>query len=182
MLLALPLTNGLETNGHPLAARKTVLMNTGSHCARSAPDRRARPPLVMTAALAGFWFLAPAAAAAAAEGNLHIELNKLDDTDQGCRSVFVFDNRTGHELDRFRLDLILFDAKGVYSKQLLLDMAPLYADKKTVASFLLDDHACGDIGSILINDVPWCEDGSGASLECVKMLDVRSLTKVPLQK
>jgi len=25
-------------------------------------------------------------------------------------------------------------------------------------------------------------DGSGASLECVKMLDVRSLTKVPLQK
>ena len=177
MLLALPLTNWLETNGHPLAARKTVLMNTGSHCARSGPGA-----LALIAALAGFGFLAPAPAAAAAEGNLHIELNKLDDTDQGCRSVFVFDNRTGHELDRFRLDLILFDAKGVYSKQLLLDMAPLYADKKTVASFLLDGHACDGIGSILINDVPWCEDGSGASLECVKMLDVRSLTKVPLQK
>ena len=177
MLLALPLTNWLETNGHPLAARKTVLMNTGSHCARSGPGA-----LALIAALAGFGFLAPAAAAADAEGNLHIELNKLDDTDQGCRSVFVFDNRTGHELDRFRLDLILFDAKGVYSKQLLLDMAPLYADKKTVASFLLDGHACDGIGSILINDVPWCEDGSGASLECVKMLDVRSLTKVPLQK
>ncbi len=161
--------------GHQLAARKTVPMNTGSHCARPG-----RGPLVLAAVLAGLHFLAPPAAAA--DGNLDIELNKLDDTDQGCRSVFVFDNRTGHELERFRIDLILFDPKGVYSKQLLLDMAPLYADKKTVASFLLGDQACDGIGSILVNDVPWCEDGAGTSLECVKMLDVRSLTKVPLQK
>jgi hypothetical protein len=155
--------------------RERPFMNTGSHCAR--PGRGA---LALAAAFVGVRLLAPPAAAA--DGNLNIELNKLDDTDQGCRSVFVFDNHTGHELDRFRVDLILFDPKGVYSKQLLLDMAPLYADKKTVASFLLDDQACDGIGSILVNDVPWCEDGAGTSLECVKMLDVRSLTKVPLQK
>jgi hypothetical protein len=142
--------------------------------------RASRGVLALALALAGLPLLILPAAAAA--GDLKIELNKLDDTAQGCRSVFVFDNHTGHELDRFRIDLILFDPKGVYSKQLLLDMAPLYADKKTVASFLLDDQPCGDIGSILVNDVPWCEDGSGTSLECVKMLDVSSLTKVPLQK
>ncbi len=150
-------------------------MNPGSHRARPGPGA-----LVLVAALAGLHLLARPAAAA--DGNLDIELNKLDDTEQGCRSVFVFDNRTGHELDRFRVDLILFDPKGVYSKQLLLDMAPLYANKKTVASFLLDDQACDGIGSILVNDVPWCEDGAGVTLECVKMLGVRSLTKVPLQK
>jgi hypothetical protein len=139
-----------------------------------------RAVFALAAVLASLRLFAPAAPAA--EGNLKIELNKLDDTEQGCRSVFVFDNRTGHELERFRLDLILFDPKGVYSKQLLLDMAPLLPDKKTVASFLLDDQRCDRIGSILVNDVPWCEDGAGTSLQCVKMLDVRSLTTVPLQK
>jgi hypothetical protein len=142
--------------------------------------RPGRGASALAAVLTSLFLLCPSAPAAA--GDLKIELNKLDDTDEGCRSVFVFDNHTGHELERFRVDLILFDPKGVYSKQLLLDMAPLYQDKKTVASFLLDDQACDEIGSILVNDVPWCEDGAGASLECVKMLDVRSLTKVPLQK
>jgi hypothetical protein len=134
------------------------------------------------AAPLGLLAATPSLAIDAKQGELGIELNKLEDSPQGCRSIFVFDNRTGHELNRFRIDLILFDTAGVYSKQLLLDMAPLYADKKTVASFLLGDQGCDGIGSILVNDVPWCEDGAGASLECVKMLDVRSLTGVPLQK
>ncbi len=142
--------------------------------------RSGRAALGLAAALASLCL--PALPVTAAEGSLNIELNKLDDTEEGCRSVFVFDNRTGHELGRFRVDLILFDPKGVYSKQLLLDMAPLYADKKTVASFLLGDQDCAGIGSILVNDVPWCENGAGAALECVKMLDVRSLTGVPLHK
>ena len=41
-----------------------------------------------------------------------IELNKLEDTDEGCRSLFVFDNATGHELNRFQVDLILFDREA----------------------------------------------------------------------
>ena len=118
----------------------------------------------------------------AAEGRLGIELNKLEDTEEGCRSLFVFDNETGHELNRFRVDLILFDRKGVYAKQLLLDMAPLYEDKKVLASFLLADTPCASIGTVLINDVPWCENGAGATVDCVKLLDVESRTAVPLEK
>jgi hypothetical protein len=133
-----------------------------------------RGALVLVAAFAG--------TAQAAEGSLGIELNKLENTKEGCRSVFVFDNQTGHELDRFRIDLILFDPAGVYTKQLLLDLAPLYQDKKTVASFLLDDAPCAQIGSILVNDVPWCEDGSGAKVDCVGLLEVRSRSGTPLQK
>ena len=118
----------------------------------------------------------------AAEAELLIELNKLEDTEQGCRSLFLFDNATGHELNRFRVDLILFDQEGVYAKQLLLDMAPLYEDKKVMASFLLADHSCDSIGSILVNDLPRCENGSGAELDCVPLLKVESRTDVPLEK
>jgi hypothetical protein len=118
----------------------------------------------------------------AAEGQLTIELNKLEDTDEGCRSLLVVDNETGHELHRFRVDLILFDREGVYAKQLLLDMAPLYEDKKVLTSFLLAEHPCASIGSVLINDVPWCENGAGATVDCVKLLEVGSRTEVPLEK
>ena len=128
----------------------------------------------------GFTLAAPPLLAA--EGQLKIELNKLEDTDKGCRSLFVFDNETGHELDRFRVDLILFDQKGIYAKQLLVDMAPLYQDKKVLTSFLLADEPCASIGSILVNDLPWCEDGSGAKIDCVPLLKVESRTDVPLEK
>lgn len=131
-------------------------------------------------AVLGLFATAPALAAD--EGELLIELNKLEDTDEGCRSLFLFDNATGQELHRFRVDLILFDQKGVYARQVLLDMAPLYQDKKVVASFMLPDQECASIGSILVNDVPQCENGSGAELDCVKLLAVRSRSDTPLEK
>lgn len=120
--------------------------------------------------------------ALAEDGAIGIELNKVEDTDQGCRTLFVFENRTGHELNRFRVDLVLFDEKGVFSRQLMLDMAPLYDEKKSVASFLLDPAGCGEIGSILVNDIPQCENGTGASLDCVDLLKVSSRSDIPLEK
>ena len=138
------------------------------------PFRRAAWPAL---ALALF-----APAAQADDAGLKIELNKVESTDEGCRTLFVFDNRTGHELGRFRVDLILFDAKGVYKKQLLLDMAPLYADKKTVASFLLDEEGCDEIGSILVNDIPQCQNSSGDAFDCLAQLKVASRSDIPLEK
>jgi hypothetical protein len=128
--------------------------------------------------------LALALPAPAGEGESHlgIELNMVESTEEGCRTLFVFDNRTGHQLNRFRVDLILFDPDGIYKKQLLLDMAPLYADKKTVASFLLDDAACSAIGSILVNDIPQCQDGVGHAIDCVALLEVSSRAEIPLER
>jgi hypothetical protein len=135
--------------------------------------------LALSAALCILVFEQPLTAA---ESELLIELNKLEDTDQGCRSLFVFDNATGHELNRFQVDLILFDQEGVYARQVMLDMAPLSEDKKVVASFLLPDQQCATIGSILVNDLPQCENGAGAQVDCVKLLEVRSRTDTPLEK
>jgi hypothetical protein len=123
-----------------------------------------------------------AAAHAQEQGTLTIELNKMEDTAQGCLSSFLFDNQTGHQLNRFQIDLVFFDPEGVAAKQLLLDMAPLYADKKTFASFLLDETACNKIGSILVNGVPRCENGSGQEVGCTALLEVSSRTEVPLER
>jgi hypothetical protein len=147
---------------------------------RFARVSRLRGNIAALAVALGALFAAPPLFAA--EGQLTIELNKLEDTEEGCRSLFVFDNETGHELHRFRLDLILFDREGVYAKQLLLDMAPLYEDKKVLTSFVLAEDPCSSLGSILINDVPWCENGAGAAVDCVKQLEVRSRSDVPLEK
>ena len=118
----------------------------------------------------------------AEEAAIGIELNKVEETEEGCRTLFVFENRSGYQLNRFRVDLILFDSDGVFSRQLMLDMAPLYEEKTSVASFLLDPEGCGEIGSILVNDIPHCENGSGVSLNCVGLLEVSSKSEIPLEK
>jgi hypothetical protein len=113
---------------------------------------------------------------------LAIELNKMEDTERGCLSSFLVDNRTGHQLNRFQLDLVFFDPDGIAAKQMLLDMAPLYVDKRTFATFLLDDTACDKIGSVLVNSVPVCENGSGHEVGCIDLLEVSSRSGVPLQR
>ena len=123
-----------------------------------------------------------AAGHAQEDGALTIELNKMEDTAQGCLSSFLFDNRTGHQLSRFQIDLVVFDPDGIAAKQMLLDMAPLYQDKKTLASFLLDETACDKIGSILVNSVPRCENGSGNEVGCIDLLEVSSRSQVPLER
>ncbi|MGI9486890.1 MAG: hypothetical protein ACR2RF_13630 [Geminicoccaceae bacterium] len=119
---------------------------------------------------------------AAADEVISIELNKTEETEQGCRPLFLFDNRSGHQLNKFQVEVVLFDGKGVYSRQILLDMAPLYKDKKVVASFLINDLACDEIGSMLVNALPSCANSAGTDLDCLALLDVTSKSSIPLEK
>ncbi len=119
---------------------------------------------------------------AAADGAIGIELNKTEETEDGCRPLFLFDNRSGHQLNEFQVEVVLFDEKGVYTKQILLDMAPLYKDKKVVASFLINDQPCDQIGSMLVNALPSCANSAGTDLDCLALLDVTSKSSIPLEK
>jgi hypothetical protein len=121
-------------------------------------------------------------ALAAEDGLIGIELNKVEDTAQGCRPLFLFDNQTDHQFNKFQVELVLFDDKGVYSRQVLLDMAPLYKDKKVIASFLMNDLPCGDIGSMLVNALPNCANSVGSELDCLPLLEVNSKSSIPLEK
>ena len=127
-------------------------------------------------------FCSMASLGLADDGRIVIELNKADDTEQGCRPLFLFDNQSGHQLNKFQVELVLFDEKGVYSRQILLDMAPLYRDKKVVASFLVSELACDRIGSMLVNALPSCANKAGADLDCLALLEVASKGGIPLEK
>jgi len=96
--------------------------------------------------------------------------------------LFLFDNKSGHQLSEFQVELILFDDKGVYSRQVLMDMAPLYNDKKVVASFLMGDLACDAIGSMLVNALPLCTNSTEVDLNCLDLLKVSSKSTIPLEK
>ena len=81
--------------------------------AYAALSRRCRAGLLGAAlALLG---LSALAAPAAAEG-LKIELNKLEDNAGSCLASFVVQNALGHTLDRFSLDLYVFDNDGVIAR------------------------------------------------------------------
>jgi hypothetical protein len=116
------------------------------------------------------------------ENAIGIELNKVEDTEQGCRPHFLFNNQSGHQLNQFQVELVLFDEQGVYSKQIRLDMAPLYENKKVLASFLLSDVPCEQISSMLINDLPNCKNSSGTDLDCLALLQVSSKSDIALEQ
>ncbi len=131
--------------------------------------------LAMAAGLAG--------PAPAAEGDLNIELNKVEDNGGACLASFVVRNKLGHTLDRFSLDIYVFDRDGVIARQVLLDLAPLRNAKTTVARFSLIKRACDDVGQILVNDVPSCRsEGTGETLNCLAGLSVSSRARIEMVK
>ena len=122
-------------------------------------------------------------AASAAGPGLDIELNKAEDGDGSCVASFVVRNNMGHTLDRFSMDLYVFDSEGVIARQVLLDLAPLRGNKITVARFNLIARSCGEVSRILVNDIPSCRSaGSGDTLDCLSALTVSSRDSIEMVK
>ncbi len=113
---------------------------------------------------------------------LSIELNKVEDTDQNsCIAAFVLRNDLAASLDRFSLDLYVFDSEGIIARQLVLDLAPLRNDKTTVVRFPLLSQPCATIGRVLINDIPSCRSAdTGQDIDCLTALRVSSRDRIGL--
>ncbi len=149
---------------------------------RRAPFRRVLPALtgaaLVFAIAAGFGAPAPAG-----EPGIEIDLNKVEDNGGSCLASFVVQNRLGHTLDRFSMDLYVFDRDGVIARQVLLDLAPLRGNKTTVARFSLIERACDEISRILVNDIPSCRsEGTGETLDCLAGLTVTSRGAIEMIK
>lgn len=123
----------------------------------------------------------PDAASQKAAG-LHIELNKLEPSDKGCRAYMVIDNPGETAYQSFKIDLVLFQTDGVIGKRFSIDLAPLKPKKKSVKLFEIDRIQCDKIGSFLINDVMECKADSGAVPGCLDNLKTSTLTKVQISK
>ena len=129
--------------------------------------------------LTSFMWLSTGTASAA---GLSLELNKIESVTETCTATVLIANRLGQSLDRFRLDLVLFDSKGVIFERLLIDLAPLPHDRTTIASFPLLAAKCSDISRILVKDVPACRAEVGGDMDCFSSLRVKTRTRIQIGK
>lgn len=118
----------------------------------------------------------------AQSSGLAVELNKAEDVDGGCVASFVFQNNLGATLDRFNLDLFLFDPQGVIVRRVTIDLAPLLDGKTRVAQFHLHAGACAEVSRVLVNDIPQCRAETGESVDCLAGLAVSSRAAISLTK
>lgn len=123
-----------------------------------------------------------AQAEVAADAQLGVELNRLEQLDQVCRVYLVFENRLGTPLDAIQLELVLFDSEGFVWRRLTLDAAPIAADKTSVKLFDLADTQCDRMGRILINDLVEIAGPEGALPNDVSRLDLSTKLEVDLFK
>jgi hypothetical protein len=123
-----------------------------------------------------------AVAAAADEGDIAIELNKLESQGQACRAYVVVSNKSGKEYQSLNLDLVLFRPDGVIGRRFAINLAPLKPNKRTVKLFDIDGTPCDQVGSVLINDVLECKTEAGSVDDCLTHVSVSTLTNVQLTK
>lgn len=153
-----------------------------SFFSEGAVERRVCTAGTATLIAAAATTLLLALGAAAAEGSIAIELNKLEPQGKQCRAYFVIDNKSSTNFQELKLDIVLFKADGVIGRRFAVDLAPLKAEKRAVKLFDIEDTACDDVGSFLINDVMECKADSGPVPDCLKDITVSSRTSVQLSK
>lgn len=104
------------------------------------------------------------AAAQEADGTLlRIELNKVQQSQNGCRLSFMAVNQLGTGLEKTALEIVVFDAEGIVSQTLVLDFGRLPDDKTKVVEFDLPTR-CDEISRVLVNDVSECAGPSQEDL------------------
>jgi hypothetical protein len=113
---------------------------------------------------------------------MHVELNKLESQNSACLAYLVFENNTGHSFSDLTLDLVMFDKQGIIINRLAVNAAPVAAEKTSVKLFDIEDLACEEIGSILLNGVLDCRDEGGKVPNCVALLSPSSRANVALEK
>jgi hypothetical protein len=106
--------------------------------------------------------------------SLHIELNRLEERNDGCRVHLVLENSSPHAYSSYRLDLVIFASDGVIARRLALEAAPLRANKTMVKEFELSGLACRRVGRVLLNDISACASAAGDMDDCVATTRVSS--------
>jgi hypothetical protein len=92
---------------------------------------------------------------AAAGDPIHVELNAAEGVQSRCRLSFVIENKSEAAIESLKLDLAVFGRDGVIQRRLVTELGPVRGAKTIVKAFELDTE-CGQIGSILVNDVTAC--------------------------
>jgi hypothetical protein len=135
--------------------------------------------ILFSALLAIAWMAGPAGADAQ-QKLLSIELNKVQQSQDGCRLSFVAVNGMGTDLETTAMEVVFFDAGDVVSEMLLLDFGRLPADKTKVVEFVLQQQDCGQISRVLVNDVVECSSAEEQNMqrECFNALKTSNRAEI----
>lgn len=135
---------------------------------------------LVAAVLACLLAAVPASAESGDSAAVDIELNKLEANGEACRAYLVLKNASPQAFESLKLDLVMFDTDGVVAKRLAVEAAPLPRGKTSLKVFDIAGHACGGIGSILLNDVLAC--APAAAGDCLGLVAASARGEVPFIK
>ena len=96
---------------------------------------------------------------------IRVELNLAESVQNKCRLSFLIENKSETPIERLTPDLAIFNREGIIQRRLVAEMGPVYRSKTIIKTFEIEGE-CGQIGSILINDITACSPGDpGACLD-----------------
>jgi hypothetical protein len=89
---------------------------------------------------------------------IRVELNLAESVQNKCRLSFLIENKSETPIERLTPDLAIFNREGIIQRRLVAEMGPVYRSKTIIKTFEIEGE-CGQIGSILINDITVCTPG-----------------------
>jgi hypothetical protein len=102
--------------------------------------------------------LVASSARSAPNDPIRVELNLAESVQNKCRLSFLIENKSETPIERLTPDLAIFNREGIIQRRLVAEMGPVYRSKTIIKTFEIEGE-CGQIGSILINDITACTPG-----------------------
>ena len=127
------------------------------------------------------WGGAPASAQdqttpTAATPKISVELNRIDDRADSCKMTFVAANGFDRVIDRFALEIVLFDGDGLVDQITAFNFNRLDAGKTVVRQFDVPGGSCSRLSRVLVNGVAACQANSLDIAVCQSVLETRTRT------
>lgn len=132
--------------------------------------------------LVSLWFISFPLLAQSDSSSLGFELNKLEQSTDDCLAFLVLKNSAQMHFDILKVDLVLFDTQGLIQRRLALNVAPVEPEKTRVRQFRMAGVQCGDIGSILVNEVIECVVDGSPNTSCLGLMSISSRLNISLYK
>lgn len=120
--------------------------------------------------------------AEAAGNSIKIELNKLEQTDKGCRFYWLVSNQSAKDLKELDMTFYWFQSDGVIGGDLRFAFAPAPSKSMKVKQYMLPEKTCSDFASLLVNTINQCTDSTGPVQDCATHLSYASRTSVEFLK
>jgi hypothetical protein len=110
------------------------------------------------AVVAAMLVLIASVAHSAPNDPIRVELNLAESVQSKCRLSFLIENKSDTPIERLTPDLAIFNREGIIQRRLVAEMGPVYRSKTIIKTFEIEGE-CGQIGSILVNDITACTPG-----------------------